>query len=674
MPRRVLVPSLRRALLAGTLLLVGIGTAAMVAALSGTIAIRRAIDRDASALFAEQRMADEIVALTHQQQLEVYRYLLAPDSARRSAFRRIGDDADARMRRYLFHELSSDARLQVEVMKETHASFEVAALAALELAERGDTLRARAQLGALAARSARLDTAVARFLGARSAQRAVLLREYDDLSRRLRLALVGTGAALLILAFWMVGRLRRVVLTPLAQLTEAAERIRGGDAFARVPPQRFAELRTVGAAFNSMADAVQESRETEQMQNEELRLSVEQLHDTQDELVQHEKLSAMGQMLAGLAHELNNPLGGVLGLTQVLRVELAESPHAEVRALDEEIAAPIEHEAMRARDLVRSLLDFARKPTGDLGAVSLVAAVGTATALRSRAFAMAGKTLHTDLEPGLLVVADIQKLQHAIVNVLNNALDALVSGGGTSLCISASTGGDELVHLHFDDDGPGFANPRAAFDPFYTTKPAGSGTGLGLSLVAQYLDQCGGSVSASNRPSGGARITFTLQRATTTQAPVGAASVERGDSVSAPAAGAAAVPVSGGERGAAVVLVVDDEPAIREVQRRFLTLEGFRVLLAADGDEARAALSREHVDLVISDLRMPGTTDGRSLLAYLEREHPRLAATALVITGDVSGLGTTPMPVAPDRIVNKPFTREEYILHVRTALGMATPG
>lgn len=638
----------------------------MVGALSASVAIRRAIDRDAESLLIEQRSADAIVALTYEQRLAAYRFLLSPDPAHRAAFQRIGDEADGRMREYLFHRLSPEARLQVEVMKETHASFEVAVEQVFELADRGDVAGARARLAALSPRTAALDSAVSRFLNARGAQRAGLLREYETVSHRMRTVLIATGLVLLTLSLWLVGRLRRVVIAPLDALTQAAERIRAGEGHARVPSQRFAELETVGAAFNAMADTVQDTRETIEMQNEELRQSLDQLQNTQDELVQHEKLSAMGQMLAGLAHELNNPLAGVLGLAQVLRAELAESPDAAVRALDSDLAEPIEREATRARDLVRTLLSFARKPSGAIEAVSLAAAAATATGLRSHAFVLARKTLHVDIPSTLIVLADVQKLQHAIVNVINNALDALVASDGTRLEVSARGDANGLVSVHFDDDGGGFANPRAAFDPFYTTKPAGEGTGLGLALVEQYVNACGGTVSAQNRPGGGARVTFALRRASGDAVPARSAPRD----ADGPRNEVAASPPRSERRR---ILVVDDEPALREVQRRLLILEGLDVVLAENGDHARTLLGRERVDLVISDLRMPGAMDGRSLMALLSEEHPRLAASMLIITGDVGGAASAPPPVPVERLLYKPFTRDEYLSKVRTALDTATP-
>ena len=663
MPRRLIVPSLRRALIVGALAVVTVAAVAMLLALSTVLTMRDEIDRDTNAFLAEQRTADDIVALSYQQELESHRFLERPDPARRATFRALGDEADSEMRQYLFHDLSPAARLQVERMKETHEQFEVLAQRAFDLAERGELAAARTRLPMLDTVTATLDTAVTGFLRARLAQRVALLAEHRAVTARVRLGLILTGIALFALAAALARQLRRQVVVPLEQLTAAAQRIRGGDAHARVPAQHYVELKQVAQAFNEMADSVQLARETVEMQNEELRQSLEQLQDTQEELVQREKLSAMGQMLAGLAHELNNPLGGVLGLAELLRTELSASPDPAARRIAAELAAPLEQEAVRARDLVRSLLTFARKATGRLESLPLDATVSTAVGLRAHAFVQAGKTLRVEIPPSLYVLVDAQKLQHAILNVVNNALDSIVADSGSGLTITATATGPH-VHVQFDDDGPGFRNLAAAFSPFYTTKPADKGTGLGLSLVQKFIEESGGSVAAANRPEGGARVTLKLRRA---DAPAAVPEQRMPDASTAPA-DAVPSPASDREPRPPRVLVVDDEPALREVQRRVLMLEGIDVLLAENSAQAREVLGRHEVDLVVSDLRMPGDTDGLGLLASLERDHPELAATALLVTGDVSGTAGESLPVPDARLIRKPFTRAEYVSRVRLAL------
>ena len=645
----------------------------MLLAFSLAVSQRHEIDRDTNAFVAEQHIADQIVALTYRQQLEAFRFLDRHDEARLREFRALGEEAYAQMRRYLFHELSPAARLQVERMKETHQGFEVVAQRVFDLAQRGQIDAARRRLVDLDGRAAALDVAVEQFLAARLAQRTALQHRHEEMTRRVGLGLAAAGALLFVLLVLLAGYLRRRVLAPLDALADAAGRLGGGDLDARVAPQRYAEFNEVASGFNRMADNVQSARETMEAQNEEIRQTLDHLQQTQAELVQHEKLSAMGQMLAGLAHELNNPLAGVLGMAELIRAELAESSDPDARAMATTLAEPLEREALRARSLVRNLLSFARRPSGVVEPVDLTAAVSTALGLCAHSFAQAGKTLRVELRPHLRVMADAQKLQHAIVNVVNNALDAVVAADGRGLTITAVPTGRHMVRIDFDDDGTGFSDPASALLPFYTTKASGKGTGLGLSLVEQFVNEFGGTVTVSNRHERGARVSLLLRAASEPIAPthdgmIGAPGVPAAHTEAAPAASV------GDSADAAApprprVLVVDDEPTLRLIQHRLLTNAGMDVVLAANGAEAQDALARESFDLVISDLRMPGEMDGRALLAWLAQERPALAARSLLLTGDMGGVASAPLPVPMDRVVPKPFSSAEYVKRVQEALG-----
>jgi signal transduction histidine kinase/CheY-like chemotaxis protein len=675
--------TLRRTLVLSAILVVGVAAAAAVGAVSLFLSQRDALERDAEAQRREQRIAEQIVALTFEQQLDAYRYLERGDSSQLAAFRDRGERAYGQIRQYLFNDLPPTSRLQVEQIKETHEQFEVAAFRAFELAARGQPEAARRRLGDLDERTAALGAAVDEFLATRGAQRETFRTRQEAFARRTRVGLGVAAIALFALVVLLGMRLRQRVLRPLDDLTAASRRLGTGDLDARVPTQPYAEFDEVATGFNQMADNVRAARETMEAQNEEIRQTLDHLQRTQMELVQHEKLSAMGQMLAGLAHELNNPLAGVVGMAELLRAELAESDHAPTRVMASAFGEPLEREARRAGSLVRNLLNFARRPSGVVEPVGLAAAVSTALGLCAHAYAEAEKTIQVHLEPTLHVMADAQKLQHAIVNVVNNALDAIVAAGGRGLAIVAAREGEDQVRVTFDDDGMGFVDPDAALVPFYTTKEAGKGTGLGLALVEQFVHEFGGSVAVSNRSAGGARVSLMLRRAdddaTASAAHAPAAAEASRGARRADEDGRAAgtfleprdrVPP---ERDAAVaprVLVVDDEPTLRTVQGRLLSGAGIEVVLAATGAEAREVLAREHFDLVISDLRMPGEMDGRELLAWLEETHPALAARALLLTGDVNGVASVALPVPAERVLTKPFNNADYVRRVRRALGL----
>jgi signal transduction histidine kinase len=676
--------TLRRTLVLSAILVVGVAAAAVVGAVSLFLSQRDALERDAEAQRREQRIAEQIVALTFEQQLDAYRYLERGDSSNLAAFRDRGERAYGQIRQYLFNDLPPASRLQVEQIKEAHEQFEVAAFRAFELAARGQPEAARRRLADLDERTAAFGAAVDEFLATRGAQRETFRARQDAFARSTWIGLGVAAIALFALVVLLGMRLRQRVLRPLDDLTAASRKLGTGDLDARVPTQLYAEFDEVATGFNQMADNVRAARETMEAQNEEIRQTLDHLQLTQMELVQHEKLSAMGQMLAGLAHELNNPLAGVVGMAELLRAELAESDHAPTRVMASALGEPLEREARRAGSLVRNLLNFARRPSGVVEPVGLAAAVSTALGLCAHAYAEAGKTIQVHLEPTLHVMADAQKLQHAIVNVVNNALDAIVAAGGRGLAIVAAREGDDRVRVTFDDDGTGFVDPDAALVPFYTTKEAGKGTGLGLALVDQFVHEFGGSVAVSNRSAGGARVSLILRRANddatasaadspAAYAPHGARRTGEDEDALAAGVFVEARDRIPSERDAAApprVLVVDDEPTLRTVQRRLLSGAGIEVVLAATGAEAREVLAREHFDLVISDLRMPGEMDGRELLAWLEETHPALAARTLLLTGDVNGIASVALPVPAERVLTKPFNNAEYVRRVRRALGL----
>jgi C4-dicarboxylate-specific signal transduction histidine kinase/CheY-like chemotaxis protein len=667
--------SLRRTLLAGGLFLVFAAVFAMFASVSLVLSQQEAIARDSDAIAEEQRLAERIVALTYEQQLAAYRYLQESAPSYLDVFRSRGTSAFDAIHSYLFHDLSPDARLRVEHIKEVHERYEVAAQRAFELAQRGDSAAARSRVAGLDSHTVALDQAVRQFIQARATQHATFRDDQRARARWMQVALVLLAAGLIVAVVVLSRYLLTRVLEPLDELAVAARRLGQGDDHARMPEQRYPEFDALATGFNQMANDVQLSRETLAAQNEELQQTLDQLQrtldhlrETESELVQHEKLSAMGEMLAGLAHELNNPLAGVLGMAEGLRQEMSESSDAATRELGREMAGPLEREALRAAAIVHSLLDFARKPSGALNDVTLAPAIATAVALRSHAFSLAGKTLQVQVPPDTRVVADAQKLQHCIVNLLNNALDAVIAAHGQGLTITATPERDRHVRLEFDDDGAGFVDPIAAFAPFYTTKPVGKGTGLGLALVQRFVTEFGGTVTASNPPGGGARITIRLRAARPAdEAPATAAFPS-----ASPAPAALAAPAGPPRPTPARILVVDDEPTLREVQRRILTRGGFEVVLASSGAEARDLVRAQSFDLVISDLRMPGEMDGRQLFAWLQVEHPALAARALLATGDVTGDAGSALPVTPDRLVNKPFHAADYLDRVRRALGLTS--
>jgi signal transduction histidine kinase len=657
--------SLRRLLLVGAAAF-GIATAGSLVGILGlVVSMRDALERETADLITEQRIADQIVTSVYAQLFAAYRSLHDPRGGgeHRAEFRARGQHVYSELRRYLFFDMPVEARLGVEQIKELHQMLEVAAQRAIDHGSRDDSSTALLAQE-LQRRAQDLEAAVDRFVGERERHREEL-REVQ--ARRLSRLLVASSIAAIALLFGVLAfsrLVRRRLLQPLRHLAEASSRFGSGELAARIPPQPDAEFSVLAGSFNDMASRVQRAHQEIAEQNRELTQALEKLHAAQQEVVQHEKLSAVGGMLAGLAHELNNPLTGVLGMSELLAAELRDADDPAVRALESQLVRPMHQEALRARTLVRNLLQFSRKSSSALDTIDLGEMIRVAIELRDGAFRQAGKRLVSHVPTGIFVLADRVQLEQAILNLINNALDAITQDRGTTLEIDVERDPD-WVTLQFRDDGPGFQEVERAFDPFYTTKPVGAGTGLGLTLVHRFIEASGGAVTITNGVDGGATVSVRLR----TTAPATLPPVVTDDEQPSSPETIVAAPAEAATDRATRALVVDDEPTIREVQRRLLQRMGIEVVLAQDAMEACRILEQNAIDLVISDVRMPGPIDGVGLYRWVLQEMPALAERFLFVTGDLHDTPAEVTAMPPERLLQKPFVRAEYQRRIELLIG-----
>jgi signal transduction histidine kinase len=224
--------------------------------------------------------------------------------------------------------------------------------------------------------------------------------------------------------------------------------------------------------------------------------SFENLRRVQAQLVQSEKLASLGQLVGGAAHELNNPLTAMLGYADLL----AETPlKDEQRVLADKIAQQVR----RTKGLVSSLLSFAQQVPAEKILLDMNALAQTAVKLSQPQLRARGIQVHTDLASDLpQILGDSNQLLQVCLHITNNALQAMAQTGGV---LSVSTRRrDQFVQLEFSDDGPGAQEPDRVFDPFYTTKPIGQGTGLGLSACYGIIQEHKGKIMCQNGPQGGA--------------------------------------------------------------------------------------------------------------------------------------------------------------------------
>jgi two-component system NtrC family sensor kinase len=215
-------------------------------------------------------------------------------------------------------------------------------------------------------------------------------------------------------------------------------------------------------------------------------------------MVQSEKLISLGQLAAGAAHEINNPLTAILGYSDLL----ADDPALTDRA--RATAGKIREQARRTRSLVQNLLSFARQVPPERTLLDINSVITNAVQLRALDLHSGGSQIETQLEsvlPG--VRGDHNQLMQVFFNIVNNGLDAMAEGGGGVLTIKTIRDRGSVVIL-FADTGPGLKEPHRVFDPFYTTKPVGKGTGLGLSICYGIVQEHGGKIMCYNGQSGGA--------------------------------------------------------------------------------------------------------------------------------------------------------------------------
>ena len=480
------------------------------------------------------------------------------------------------------------------------------------------------------------------------------------------LTLAATGLLALVLAIL----LSRQLLAGIAELRTGAERFGAGDVAHRLHVLRDDELGGVAASFNGMAAQLESTHRELMSRNTELGDALSRLQRAQYELVQNAKMSAMGTMLAGLAHELNNPLASVLGFGELLDEQLRKGRIVSPEELRQALVTPLVEEAIRARDLVRSLLQFSRKAAAELCPVDVNDALERVVTLRRYAFLQAGLTIDLECPPGLLVEAEPLRLQQVFLNIVNNAFDALTAGGGTTLVIRARVADDGFVSVALEDDGPGLQEPDRVFEPFYTTKGVGSGTGLGLAIVHRLVTEFGGTVSGSTSPLGGARFEIVLRAAdevAVAPAPRIAPPIEQAE---LPFLTAATLPALSGSRRRRI-LVVDDEAPIRELQRRLLDELDVDVVLAQSADEARRMIQQLDLDAIVSDIKMPGSMNGVGLFHWTAANAPSLAEHFLFVTGDLQAPLPPPgLAANTPRCVIKPFARREYLDAVRALLPM----
>ena len=385
---------------------------------------------------------------------------------------------------------------------------------------------------------------------------------------------------------------------------------------------------------------------------EATRQALDTLRRTQEQLVQSEKMVALGQLISGVAHELNNPLTAILGYSELMET----SPEASSQT--GEFALKIAKQAQRTQKIVQNLLSFARQQKPERRSIQVNEVLEDTLALRDYDWRRSRISIHRELEPGLVeIYGDRHQLQQVFLNILNNAFDELkVWPEPRNIWVRTAREGDR-VRIEVADSGPGVREPMRVFDPFYTTKPVGEGTGLGLSICYGILKEHGGEITVRNMPSGGAcfqislPVTFGLAPAERMESPEQAPSPSR--------------PRSSGVS----ILLVDDEEAVLEVEREILKEKGHTVHVAANVREATALLERQEVDVIIADFKLSGPLGGQELYGWVRHRKPGLSDRLIFTFADGQSEDAAHFLAASGcASLHKPFRVDELVTAVQQAL------
>ncbi len=363
-----------------------------------------------------------------------------------------------------------------------------------------------------------------------------LARVDEEIAANTRRTAAFASITIVLLAMILAMIVRRGVVRPVRELVEGTRRVAQGDLTHRIPVQNADEVGVLAASFNRMTEALGKTQAELDAVVDTLELRVEErtheLREAQAQLIQTEKLASLGKLSASIAHEINNPLSGILTYAKLISRKLrtgppdAEGVHTALQQL-----ALVERETQRCCSIVRNLLDFARQREPSFQAVDVGAVIAEALSLLENRLAIQNVTVTTEFGPVPTVRADFGQLRQAFVNILMNACEAMPTGGtlrAVTREISPPGGGKagsvsstgmpgppiRLVEVAISDSGQGIPKEHLSkiFDPFFTTKE--KGTGLGLSVVYGIVQKHGGKIVVESQVDQGTTVTLCFPAAT----------------------------------------------------------------------------------------------------------------------------------------------------------------
>jgi len=394
------------------------------------------------------------------------------------------------------------------------------------------------------------------------------------------------------------------------------------------------ELNLLAAVGNQIATTIDKS-----LLLNETREAYETLRLTQEQLLQSEKMVAVGQLISGVAHELNNPLTAILGYSQLLKSDEFTN------ARGAEYVEKLYKQAMRTHRIVQNLLSVARQHRPERTQVQINQILDDTIGLREYDMKVNNIRVHREFDPRLpATAADPHQLQQVFLNILNNAVDAIQEKDTSGdIWIKTLTKGGGRICVEITDSGPGVKNPHKIFDPFYTTKPVGKGTGLGLSICYGIIKEHAGEIQVRNAPPRGAVFTIEI--------PV---------SLAAPAQ-KPGIPARTVKTVAGRVLLVDDEEDVLQVEQEILASHNLAVETATSAAQGIEILKATAFDAVIVDMKMPGELTTLDFFCWIGRHRPELA-TRIAFTDSDPTLGAVSdqLKASGCMVLAKPFRIEDF--------------
>ena len=422
------------------------------------------------------------------------------------------------------------------------------------------------------------------------------------------------------------------------------DRVIGGVTVGSRTPKEFspADVNLLIAVGSQLSSAIERTT-----LYEEARQAYDNLRRTQEQLLHSEKMAAVGQLISGVAHELNNPLTAILGYSQLLTSSGQMGPQGI------EYSEKLYKQAQRTHRIVQNLLSFARQHKPERVPVQLNLILEETLALRDYDLRMNHIRVHLELAPDLpYTSADPHQLQQVFLNMVNNAVDAMLEHSNEGdLWVRTGASGDKLF-VEFTDSGPGVKDASRVFDPFYTTKPVGKGTGLGLSICYGIISEHGGSIRVRNVPPRGASFTIEVPYQPTRGA-------KASDLVQ---------PAEQLREGR--ILLIDQDESVLEAVGAILREREHEVETARTAADAMAILEKQEFDLILADLDLSGTAARNILHDWILARRPALAKRCVWMRG-VAPLGrpSEEVPQRGDHVLQKPFEAGDLLAAVDAVLG-----